>query len=135
MVSRLGVRAINADFGDQHASETGFTANIDTENRKLFLFSINTKNPGEATFLISCIAGKYGDASEIRIPVRPPPTSQAYAMDGDVPNEEVVVQSIHRPSETIPDFGGVQVRHVMKTVHEISMDILNLSDAWNPIEE
>ena len=45
---RLGVRAINADFGDDHSPFYGLSGNVATEGRKLFVIPLNSKAPGEA---------------------------------------------------------------------------------------
>lgn len=39
---------------------------------------------GKAKFQVSCVAGHYGDASEITVPVYSPTTTEAYAVYGEV---------------------------------------------------
>ena len=73
-------------------------------------FPIKSKLPGKAKFQISCVAGKYGDASEISIPVLPPATAESYSMWGEVSTEDYAyLQKIHKPSDALPQFGGIEV--------------------------
>ncbi len=106
---RIGVRARNADF-EEHVKQYGVAAQIPAEGRRLISFPINTKLPGKATFQISCVAGKYGDASEIHVPVYPPPTKEAVAVYGEIEKKEQVVgQSIKKPEDILYGYGGLQV--------------------------
>jgi uncharacterized protein YfaS (alpha-2-macroglobulin family) len=78
LLVNIAIKATNADFGDNHSTECGFSATIGTTGRKLFTFKVNARLPGQAKFVVCCVAGKYGDASEIIIPVLPPPLTEAY---------------------------------------------------------
>lgn len=49
---------------------------------------------------MSCIAGKYGDASEVKVRVYSPPTNEAYALYGDL---EKVSTQLHSTSESQQD--------------------------------
>lgn len=57
---------------------------IVAQGRRLITVPVSTKNPGKANFQMSIVAGKYGDASELSIPVYPPATTESFAMYGQL---------------------------------------------------
>lgn len=89
--------------------------------REMVSIPIKAKNPGKATFhvilkrfhlfaQVICVAGKYGDASHIEIPVYAPATTEAFSLYGELhAEEEVLVQPIQFPPDAIPGVGGLEV--------------------------
>ncbi len=59
---------------------------------------------------LSCLAGKYGDASETTIPVYPPSTTTAYVSYGEIFHDgDVVLLPFEMPSDALDHFGGLEV--------------------------
>jgi uncharacterized protein YfaS (alpha-2-macroglobulin family) len=107
---KLCLRIINGTFADGRTEYYGLSADIPTEGRKLFTVAVLTKDPGTLRLQVCCLAGKYGDASEIEILVHPPATTQSQSVTGDIEGSgDVLKQSIQRPADAIPNYGGIQL--------------------------
>lgn len=73
---------------------------------------MHTVLPGTARLQICCVAGKYGDASELVVPVREPPTSEAYAISGELASSnDAAAQSITKPTDALNGYGGKLAIH------------------------
>ena len=94
-------------FGDNKSKEYGATSEVAANGRRIFTVKMHTVLPGTARLQICCAAGKYGDASELLVPVREPPTSEAYALSGELASSsDATIQSITKPYDAIKGYGG-----------------------------
>ena len=107
---KLCLKISNGTFADGRSEYYGLSADIPTEGRKLFTVCILTKDPGTLRLQVCCLAGKYGDASEIDIPVHPPSTTQSQTVTGDIESSgDVLKQTVTKPTDSVTNYGGIQL--------------------------
>ena len=107
---KLGIRALNADFGNEKTMELGYTTEVKAAGHHYFNVNVNTISPGKARFQVCCVAGEYGDASEFIIPVVFPVSMTTTSIFGNLyRNDHSTSQLIQIPKNADPSYGGINV--------------------------
>eukprot|EP01114_Cavostelium_apophysatum_P022326 TRINITY_DN803_c0_g1_i1.p1 TRINITY_DN803_c0_g1~~TRINITY_DN803_c0_g1_i1.p1 ORF type:complete len:3646 (-),score=1090.84 TRINITY_DN803_c0_g1_i1:14-10951(-) len=107
---KMAVRCANATLGTENMSAVGFLAEVFAEGRRAVHIPIKTLRPGKIQLQISCVAGAYGDASQIEIPVYAPPTAESFSANGHLEKIEDALQlAVMQPGDALPGFGRVEV--------------------------
>jgi hypothetical protein len=64
---------------------------------------------------VTCFAGKYGDAADVEFPIYPPATTESFAFYGTLSQpSDVVLQTIVKPADAIPQYGALEVHTTFK---------------------
>lgn len=96
--AKVVVRARNATFGNG-ITEMGFEIEVPIGGRRVINFPVLTDRPGKAEFQVGCVAGGYGDATKLEIPIYPPATSESFAIFGSLEKVRyilfIVLQSLN----------------------------------------
>ncbi len=110
---------------------------VPAEGRRLISVPIQVKRPGLARFQVywlvisifyrsnvkdsiylilqvSCSSGKFGDAAAVEFPIFPPSTTESFTLHGTLSKaQEVILQTIYKPADALPQYGALQVRLVI----------------------
>ncbi|MDR2013501.1 MAG: Ig-like domain-containing protein [Rhodanobacter sp.] len=98
------VRAANAVVEDPAAKRVTIPPNDRVEVR----FAVHTEKAGTARFQIGIASQNFADASEVKLPVYTPATSEAFATYGEIDNG-AIAQPVQMPAGVFPQFGGLEV--------------------------
>lgn len=100
----VAVRATNAELTEGAGRRVTVPANDRVEVR----FPTSAARAGTARFQIAGVSGEWADAAEISLPVWTPATTEAFATYGEI-DAGAIVQPVKAPSDSIKQFGGVEI--------------------------
>ena len=100
----VALRASNATL----TGPRGKRVTVPAHDRVEIRFPVAAAMAGTARFQLVAASGRYGDASELSLPVWTPATTEAFAVYGVV-DEGAVVQPFAMPSKVVPSFGGLEL--------------------------
>jgi len=101
----VAVRSTNAAFTKGQGQRVAVPPNDRVEVR----FATATHKPGTARFQVGVQTGKFADASEVKLPVWTPATTEAFATYGVV-DDGAIKQPVKTPGKVVKEYGGVQVQ-------------------------
>ncbi|HST23893.1 MAG TPA: hypothetical protein VLR90_22485, partial [Blastocatellia bacterium] len=100
----VAVRATNAELTEG----TGRRVTVPANDRVEVRFPTSAGRAGTARFQIAGVSGEWADAAEISLPVWTPATTEAFATYGEI-DAGAIVQPIKAPTDSIKQFGGVEI--------------------------
>ena len=100
----VAVRAGNADF----VSGQGRRVRVPANDRVEVRFPAAARRAGTARFQVGAVSGAWADASEVRLPVWTPATTEAFATYGQI-DQGAIAQPVKAPADVVPEFGGLEV--------------------------
>ena len=100
----VAVRATNAELTEG----TGRRVTVPANDRVEVRFPTSAVRAGTARFQIAGVSGEWADAAEISLPVWTPATTEAFATYGEI-DAGAIVQPIKAPTDSIKQFGGVEI--------------------------
>ena len=100
----VAVRATNAELTEG----TGRRVTVPANDRVEVRFPTSAGRAGTARFQIAGVSGEWADAAEISLPVWAPATTEAFATYGEI-DAGAIVQPIKAPTDSIKQFGGVEI--------------------------
>jgi uncharacterized protein YfaS (alpha-2-macroglobulin family) len=121
MEVEVGVRASNAELTSGGGRKVTVPANDRVEVR----FPVSAVKAGKARFDIGVVSGKYSDAAQVELPVWTPATTEAFATYGEI-DQGAIVQPFKAPSNTFPQFGGLEITTSSTQLQELTDAVLYL---------
>jgi uncharacterized protein YfaS (alpha-2-macroglobulin family) len=118
----VAARAVNADLVAGQGRRVRVPANDRVEVR----FPAAARSAGTARFQVGAVAGTWADASEVRLPVWTPATTEAFATYGQI-DSGGVVQPVKAPSGALPQFGGLEVTTSSTALQALTDAVLYLA--------
>jgi uncharacterized protein YfaS (alpha-2-macroglobulin family) len=118
---QVAVRAANANL----TQGSGCSVTVPANDRVEVRFPVDARKAGTARFEIGAISGNYSDAAQVELPVWTPATTEAFATYGEIDNGSVV-QPFKAPSNTFPQFGGLEITTSSTQLQELTDAVLYL---------
>ena len=100
----VALRATNLDFDGRPSRRVEVAGHDRIELR----FPASADEAGTARIQVAISSGSHADAMEVDLPVWTPATTEAFATYGEL-DEGAVLQPLEVPSETWPQFGGLEI--------------------------
>ena len=121
MTVDVAVRATNAAITDGAGREVTVPPNDRVEVQ----FPAAAEMAGTARFQIIGAAGRYGDASELALPVWTPATTEAFATYGVI-DDGAVKQPVQLPEKVVTQFGGLEISTASTNLQALTDALLYL---------
>jgi uncharacterized protein YfaS (alpha-2-macroglobulin family) len=118
---QVAVRVANASLTQGGGRSVTVPANDRVEVR----FPVDARKAGTARFEIGAVSGNYSDAAQVELPVWTPATTEAFATYGEI-DDGSVVQPFKAPSNTFPQFGGLEITTSSTQLQELTDAVLYL---------
>lgn len=122
MTVAVAVRARNAVLVSGQGRRVSVPANDRVEVR----FPAAAASPGAARFQVGAVSGRWADASEVRLPVWTPATTEAFAAYGQI-DQGAIVQPVKAPPDVLPRFGGLEVTTSSTALQALTDAVLYLA--------
>jgi uncharacterized protein YfaS (alpha-2-macroglobulin family) len=118
----VAVRARNAEIVAGQGRRVTVPANDRVEVR----FPAAASSAGTARFQVGAVSGAWADASEVRLPVWTPATTEAFATYGQI-DRGALVQPVKAPPDAMPQFGGLEVTTSSTALQALTDAVLYLA--------
>jgi hypothetical protein len=101
--------------GSEYATRCGFYADLPPQSRRVIHIHLVAKSVGRASIQIACVAGTFGDATELSIPVYEAKAQQAFVIRRELhDNPDAILQTVTIPPDIVPTVGNIEVRLVSR---------------------
>jgi uncharacterized protein YfaS (alpha-2-macroglobulin family) len=121
LIVEVVVQAGNLELTDSSGQRVTVPANDRVEVR----FPTTTVMAGTAHLQIAAVSGDFADAAIVELPVYTPATTEAFATYGVV-DEGSIIQPVKAPSDTFPQFGGLEINTSSTALHALTDAVLYL---------
>ncbi|MCR5661324.1 MAG: hypothetical protein K6G50_04225, partial [bacterium] len=119
---KVAARASNLDV-----EKTGRLVTVPANDRIEVRFPASALEVGSAVVQIGAASGAYADASEVKMPVWTPCTTEAFATYGQI-DKGAASQPVVQPRDVWPQFGGLEITTSSTALQELTDAVIYLRE-------
>ena len=119
---KVAARASNLDV-----EKTGRLVTVPANDRVEVRFPASALEVGSAVVQIGAASGAYADASEVKMPVWTPCTTEAFATYGQI-DKGAASQPVVQPRDVWPQFGGLEITTSSTALQELTDAVIYLRE-------